>query len=738
MDHDQQIENGNLILQNYVGQQIDRYRITERLGMGGMAVVYKAYDTRLEREVALKLIRTEAIPPEQYERLMKRFEREAKSQARFDHKHIVHIYDYGEVDGSPYLVMAFISGGTLKERLHGPVDWRQAVRWLIPVAEALSYAHQRGIVHRDVKPANILFDEEDQPILTDFGIAKVLETDEATLTGTGLGVGTPEYMAPEQWQGKTSAATDQYALGVVLYELITGRKPYLADTPAAVAIMQATEPLAPPSNLVGGIPESVEKVLYKALARNPEDRYENMGEFALALRSLLADTHIQEAEEPFKGSSKPARTSAKVKAESTESITRDTLDATPVEEMDAALKRLPKWALILIIVIVLFAIVGIATEILRVTQKYTYYVDQAIAYAEAARLATDSSDIRNAWNQTLDLLDQAEVYWSTDEVNRLRNQAQDELDLIDGVVRLEFQPALTESLYSGIEITEIVRFGEEMYLLDKAGGRVIHVSPMVQGYEVDSSFICAAGTFAGGSIGALVDMVALPINNAYGAHVLAVDAAGNAIYCSVGENPYVVALPDSPNIAGEITAITYSSGYLYTLNSIAGIVQVYAGANGQFMESPTEYFAETNTVEIPDLYQIVDITANGTDLYLLRQDGLLVFCYSNGLSNPMTCENPVTYVDGRTGLEDQPVIMPEDSYTNMVYTEPPNPMINILDANSGDIYRFSLYFSLYQHLRADLGDYEIEDTTATAFIICVNGQMAFLAYGNQLFYAYVN
>jgi len=275
-------------MQNYVGQQIDRYRITERLGMGGMAVVYKAYDTRLERDVALKLIRTGEIPESQHERIMKRFEREAKAQARFQHRHIVPVHDYGEVDGSPYLVMAFIQGGTLKERMHGPVDWRQAVRWLIPVAEALYYAHQRGVIHRDVKPANILFDEEDQPILTDFGIAKVLETDEATLTGTGLGVGTPEYMAPEQWQGKTSEATDQYALGVVLYELITGKKPYSADTPAAVAIQQATEPLCAPRDLVPDIPDEVEKLLYKALARDPQDRFESMRAIHKVFMGLLA------------------------------------------------------------------------------------------------------------------------------------------------------------------------------------------------------------------------------------------------------------------------------------------------------------------------------------------------------------------------------------------------------------------------------------------------------------------
>jgi serine/threonine protein kinase len=283
-------------MQNYVGQQIDRYRITERLGTGGMAVVYKAYDTRLERDVALKLIRTEAIPPEQYERLMKRFEREAKAQARFDHKHIVHVYDYGEVQGSPYLVMSYVPGGTLKEKTGQPVDYRQAIQWLLPVADALAYAHEFGVIHRDIKPSNILFDAKEQPILTDFGIAKVLETDEATLTGTGLGVGTPEYMAPEQWQGKASPATDQYALGVVLYELITGQKPYSAETPAAVAILQATEQLPRPKELVSGIPEIVENVLYKSLTRNAQDRYEDMLAFKQALVGLLmvAETNYKD------------------------------------------------------------------------------------------------------------------------------------------------------------------------------------------------------------------------------------------------------------------------------------------------------------------------------------------------------------------------------------------------------------------------------------------------------------
>ena len=363
-------------MQNYVGQQIDRYRITERLGMGGMAVVYKAYDTRLERDVALKLIRTGEIPESQHERIMKRFEREAKAQARFQHRHIVPVHDYGEMDGSPYLVMAHVPGGTLKEKTGQPVGYRQAISWLIPVAEALYYAHQRGVIHRDVKPANILFDEEDQPILTDFGIAKVLETDEATLTGTGLGVGTPEYMAPEQWQGKTSEATDQYALGVVLYELITGKKPYSADTPAAIILMQANEPLQAPSKIVKDIPEAVEKALYKALARNPEDRYENMEEFAISLRGLLAAAETQEPEKPYEAIPTHAPIPTTPKAESSESVTRDALDATSVEEMGtvpgSAIKKkhgLPKWALWagigVIFVVLLGLMVGIGGNLVN-------------------------------------------------------------------------------------------------------------------------------------------------------------------------------------------------------------------------------------------------------------------------------------------------------------------------------------------------------------------------------------
>ena len=171
------------------GQTVDRYRIIEKLGEGGMAVVYKAFDTRLEREVAIKFIRTGMIAPDLLATTLKRFEREAKSLARMEHPYIINIHDFGEHGGQPYLVMEYVPGGTLKE-IDKPCSYREAVKMLIPIAEALAFAHERGVIHRDVKPANILITENGHPMLSDFGVVKILESDHTVqLTGTGMGVG---------------------------------------------------------------------------------------------------------------------------------------------------------------------------------------------------------------------------------------------------------------------------------------------------------------------------------------------------------------------------------------------------------------------------------------------------------------------------------------------------------------------------------------------------------------------
>jgi serine/threonine protein kinase len=276
---------------NLIGRSLGRYHLLEQLGEGGMAVVYKAYDTRLKRDVAVKIIRSTAFPEEQFKRLLKRFKREAKALAHLTHPNIVQIVDYGDYEGAPYLVMPYLSGGILKERLNqGPLPWQQAVRLLIPIADALAYAHGQGIIHRDVKPSNILITQSGAPMLADFGVAKFYDTEEtADLTGTGMGVGTPEYMAPEQVTSRSADhRVDIYSIGVVFYEMVTGRKPYQADTPMAVLFKHANEPLPRPKQFIPDLPDSIEQFLVKALAKKPEDRYQSMADLVKALEELPA------------------------------------------------------------------------------------------------------------------------------------------------------------------------------------------------------------------------------------------------------------------------------------------------------------------------------------------------------------------------------------------------------------------------------------------------------------------
>ncbi|MEW5939185.1 MAG: bifunctional serine/threonine-protein kinase/formylglycine-generating enzyme family protein [Chloroflexota bacterium] len=272
------------------GSTLGRYRILSLLGEGGMAIVYKAYDTRLEREVALKMIRKGAFPADHLERMLKRFEREAKALARLSHPNIIKILDYGEYEGSPYLVMEYFPGGTLKGKLGKPIPWQEAIQLILPIAEALDYAHDQNMVHRDVKPANILLTQRGQPMLSDFGIAKLLDLDETReLTGTSAALGTPEYMAPEQARAKNvDHRADIYSLGIVLYEMVTGRKPFIADTPMDVMIMHARDPLPDPKKFARNLPNGLVTVLQKALAKQPAERYQSMEEFAAALKALSA------------------------------------------------------------------------------------------------------------------------------------------------------------------------------------------------------------------------------------------------------------------------------------------------------------------------------------------------------------------------------------------------------------------------------------------------------------------
>src|SRR3954468_12289731 len=219
------------------GQTFGSYRLEGLLGRGGMGEVYRARHLRLvNRLAAVKVLpSTLATDPD----FLQRFEHEAVSAASLDHPAILPVWDYGEQDGQPSLAMPLVTGGSLKELLErdGPLSLTDAERYLTPIAEALDYAHSRGILHRDVKPANILLREDGRPQLADFGIAKAIESTQTPgLTQAGSGIGTPEYMAPEQIEGRAEKKSDLYSLAMALYQMLSGRVPYDGKTPYEIAI----------------------------------------------------------------------------------------------------------------------------------------------------------------------------------------------------------------------------------------------------------------------------------------------------------------------------------------------------------------------------------------------------------------------------------------------------------------------------------------------------------------------
>lgn len=255
-----------------------KYQIKQLVGRGGMATVYRGYQADVERDVAVKVLPTNPALGDEF---AERFRLEARTIARLQHPHILPLYDYGVEDGILYLVTAYIGGGTLSDRIaRGPLPLNEVDTLLRQIAPALDYAHRQGIIHRDIKPANILISAEGYPLLADFGIAKLVEGD-AGLTATGGLIGTPAYMAPEQVQGlSVGPSADIYSLGVVVFEMLSGRQPYTAETPMQVLVKHMAEPVPPLSTAVAGLPAALDAVLARALAKSVELRYPTAAAFA--------------------------------------------------------------------------------------------------------------------------------------------------------------------------------------------------------------------------------------------------------------------------------------------------------------------------------------------------------------------------------------------------------------------------------------------------------------------------
>lgn len=276
-------------MQNLVGKTMGKYRVVAKLGTGGMAEVYKAYQPGLDRYVAIKVMHSHLSEDPDF---LGRFEREALSTGKLRHSNIVQALDFDREVNMYFMVMEFVNGPTLKDELKArrhqnqPFTMSEVARVFSALCEAIDYAHSRKMIHRDLKPANVMINEDGQVMLADFGIARIMGGTQYTATGSMAG--TPAYMSPEQGQGKkVDERSDIYALGVILYEMVTGTVPYEADTPIAVVLKHINEPLPMPTILTPDLPEGVERVILKALSKNKADRYQTAGEMAAALREAV-------------------------------------------------------------------------------------------------------------------------------------------------------------------------------------------------------------------------------------------------------------------------------------------------------------------------------------------------------------------------------------------------------------------------------------------------------------------
>ncbi|MGJ3240960.1 MAG: serine/threonine-protein kinase [Anaerolineae bacterium] len=273
-------------IRELAGLQIDEYKLVSIIGQGGMSAVYRAYQEELDRDVAIKILSGELAQDPSY---IARFKDEAKMSARLEHPHIVPVYDFGVQDALSYVAMRLLTS-TLTDKMYAshPMSMNDVLVMLEQVARALDYAHSRGIVHRDVKPSNIMFDDNQTAYIVDFGIAKALQQADTGLTAEHMVLGTPSYMPPELWRGDAPlGASDQYALAIVVFQILTGQLPFKADSPSAVMYKHLNEAVPSARQLNPNLSQAVSDVIQRAMHKDPRQRYPLVGNFVNALTHAI-------------------------------------------------------------------------------------------------------------------------------------------------------------------------------------------------------------------------------------------------------------------------------------------------------------------------------------------------------------------------------------------------------------------------------------------------------------------
>ncbi|CAG0980521.1 eukaryotic-like serine/threonine-protein kinase [Anaerolineales bacterium] len=333
-----------------IGESVGPYRIIEQLGQGGMATVYKAYHASLDRYVALKVLHPAFNEDQTF---ISRFQREARVVAKLEYPNIVPIYDYSEHEKRPYLVMKYIEGDTLKARLtQGPLTSEEIEQVVNSVGAALEHAHRQGILHRDIKPSNVMIAKDGNMYLADFGLARIAQAGESTMSSDSI-MGTPQYISPEQAMGKKDldAGTDIYSFGVMLYELVVGQVPFSADTPFSVIHDHIYTPLPLPKKVNPNVPEPVQRVLLKALAKDRIDRYATVEELMIAFKEAWTEAGV-----PMQGTAIIMRASMPKDRTGSKKQTNEAATATPAPVKKGSLWM---WVGIGLVILLCLAVMGL-------------------------------------------------------------------------------------------------------------------------------------------------------------------------------------------------------------------------------------------------------------------------------------------------------------------------------------------------------------------------------------------
>lgn len=365
--------------------------------------------------------------------------------------------------------------------------------------------------------------------------------------------------------------------------------------------------------------------------------------------------------------------------------------------------------------------------------QYQVYYQQAQQAVGVAQVQTDPRLKRAAWQNVLAYLNQAENYAQSPEINALRAQAQQVIDELDGVKRLNFLPALDTGLPDDVRIVRLAATENELFMLNATDGSILRAISVARGYDRDETFQCRPGVSAGINIGALIDFETLPKSNRLTSGVLAMDANGGILNCAAGEDPKASQLKPPPGGLGKLNGFALDLGNLYVLDPEKNAVWIYWKT--KLDEEPELFFSE----EIPPMADVIDLAVNEGDLYLLHADGHITMCtYSNLGVSPTRCTDPLNYIDSRPGYENS-LFTPEEPFSQILATQPPDPSLYLFEAESHAIYHFSLrQLTLHRQYRPENPSYSKLNglsKPATAFAISADNRLAFIALGNQVEYA---